>query len=303
MSNAVVVNEFVDALWLERAFSKNTLAAYQSDLKHFATWLTESKTLVTVDAADIMGYLAHRTEQGAHSKTNARILSCLRAFYRYLLREKYCEQDPTVNIASPTIGHAIPNSLSQEEVECLLNAPNTEEPMGLRDKALLEMLYACGLRVTELVSLTLEQINLQQGVVRVVGKGDRERVIPFGEEAALWLQRYLTIARPLFCRGWSPCRPESLCPSAVFLSNRAVAMTRQTFWHRIKHYAREVGIHKPLSPHTLRHAFATHLVNHGADLRVVQMMLGHASISTTQIYTHVANSRLKALHAKHHPRG
>jgi integrase/recombinase XerD len=168
--------------------------------------------------------------------------------------------------------------------------------MGLRDKALLEMLYACGLRVTELVSLTLEQVNLQQGVVRVMGKGDRERIIPFGEEAAVWLQRYLTIARPQFLKA-------DLSSDAIFLSNRAVAITRQAFWHRIKHYAKQVGIHKALSPHTLRHAFATHLVNHGADLRVVQMMLGHASISTTQIYTHVANSRLKALHAKHHPRG
>lgn len=304
-----IVDEFINALWLERAFSKNTLAAYQSDLKHFVAWLSpeglhaespskaHSKTLTIVEAIDITGYLAHRTEQGAHAKTNARILSCLRTFYRYLLREKYCTQDPTVNIASPITGRSIPQVMSEAEVENLLNAPNTEDAMGIRDKALLEMLYACGLRVTELVSLTLEQINLQQGIVRVIGKGNRERIIPFGEEAAFWLQRYLTTARPTLCRDGA------LCPPTVFLSNRALAMTRQTFWHRIKHYARQVGIQKPLSPHTLRHAFATHLVNHGADLRVVQMMLGHASISTTQIYTHVANSRLKALHAKYHPRG
>lgn len=298
-----IVNEFVNALWLERGFSKNTLAAYQADLKHFVAWLakptdskTESKTLVSAEAVDLIGYLVHRTEQGAHPRTNARLLSCFRTFYRYLLREKYCENDPTVNIASPTLGRSIPKDLSEEDVENLLKAPNIADPMGLRDKALLEILYACGLRVTELVSLTLEQINLQQGVVRVIGKGDRERIIPFGEEAAIWLQRYLTSARPELLK-------VELTSDAVFLSNRGVAMTRQTFWHRIKHHARQVGIHKPLSPHTLRHAFATHLVNHGADLRVVQMMLGHASISTTQIYTHVANSRLKALHAKHHPRG
>jgi len=298
LDNVVIVNEFVNALWLERAFSKNTLAAYQSDLKHFIVWLSgqaEPKTLVTVSDIDVIGYLAYRTLQGTHARTNARVLSCLRTFYHYLLREKYCQQDPTVNIASPMIGRSIPKDLSEAEVESLLQAPNTEEPMGLRDKALLELLYACGLRVTELVSLTLEQVNLQQGIVRVMGKNDRERVVPFGEEAAVWLQRYLAVRSALL-------KTDRLC-DAVFLSNRAVAMTRQTFWYRIKHYARQVGIHKPLSPHTLRHAFATHLVNHGADLRVVQMMLGHASISTTQIYTHVANSRLKALHLKHHPRG
>lgn len=294
-----IVNEFVNALWLERGFSKNTLAAYQADLKHFVAWLrehAESKALVSVEAVDLIGYLAYRTEQGAHPRTNARILSCFRTFYHYLLREDYCKQDPTINIASPIVGRSIPKDLSEEDVENLLKAPNIADPMGLRDKALLEMLYACGLRVTELVSLTVEQVNLQQGVVRVIGKGDRERIIPFGEEAAIWLQRYLTSARPALLKA-------DIASDAVFLSNRGVAMTRQTFWHRIKHYARQMGIQKPLSPHTLRHAFATHLVNHGADLRVVQMMLGHASISTTQIYTHVANSRLKALHAKHHPRG
>ncbi len=296
-----IVTEFINALWLERGFSKNTLAAYKTDLKHFAVWLKD-KTLISAETLDLLGYLAHRTEQGTHPRTNARILSCFRTFYQYLLREKHCKADPTLNLASPTLGRSIPKDLSEAEVESLLKAPNTAEPidainpMALRDKALLEVLYACGLRVTELVSLTLAQINLQQGVVRVVGKGDRERIIPFGEEAAFWLQRYLTVARPLLAKA-------DQSSNAVFLSNRAVAMTRQTFWHRIKHYARQVGIHKPLSPHTLRHAFATHLVNHGADLRVVQMMLGHASISTTQIYTHVANSRLKALHAKHHPRG
>jgi integrase/recombinase XerD len=294
-----IVEEFINALWLERGFSQNTLAAYRNDLKHFVSWLAkchDSKLLRAVETTDILAYLTHRTEQGAHARTNARILSCFRTFYHYLLREEYCKQDPTIHIVSPILGRSIPKDLSEEEVDSLLQAPDIQEPMGLRDKALLEILYACGLRVTELVSLTLEQINLQQGVVRVIGKGDRERLIPFGEEAAIWLERYLLTARPLLLKADIPS-------DAVFLSNRAVAMTRQTFWHRIKYYAKRVGIQKPLSPHTLRHAFATHLVNHGADLRVVQMMLGHASISTTQIYTHVANTRLKALHAKHHPRG
>jgi integrase/recombinase XerD len=201
-----------------------------------------------------------------------------------------------LNIASPRLGQALPKDLSEAEVSTLLKAPNIELPMGLRDKALLELLYACGLRVTELVTLQFEQVNLQQGVVRVLGKGECERLVPFGDEAMLWLKRYLTYSRPMLSKSAIP-------DNTFFLSNRGMAMTRQTFWYRIKQYAKQIGIKKTLSPHTLRHAFATHLVNHGADLRVVQMLLGHASISTTQIYTHVANVRLKALHTKHHPRG
>ncbi len=290
------IKAFINALWLERGFSKNTLAAYEQDLKQFVEWLDQRVDLPAVTTEDLRHYLTYRTELGAHQRTNARILSCFRTFYRYLLREKYCEIDPTLSLESPRLGRSIPKDLSEAEVDALLNAPDLRTLMGIRDKALLELLYACGFRVTELVSLKCDQINLQQGVARVFGKGNRERIIPFGEEASHWLQQYLSNARPDLLKG-------TTFTDTLFLSNRGGEMTRQTFWHRIKYYAKHVGIHKPLSPHTLRHAFATHLVNHGADLRVVQMLLGHASISTTQIYTHVANERLKALHAKHHPRG
>lgn len=295
-SNPEIIEEFINALWLERGFSKNTLAAYRSDLKHFTSWLPKEVGLLQAQASDLLGYLAYRTEQGTHPKTNARILSCFRTLYRYLVRQQYYEGDPTLHLDSPRLGRTIPQNLSEEEVFSLLKAPDIQEPMGLRDKALLELLYACGFRVTELVSLKLNQINLQQGVARVMGKGNRERIVPFGEEAAFWLQQYLRQARLQLLK-------DRTTSETLFLSNRGVEMTRQTLWHRIKYYAKRVGITKPLSPHTLRHAFATHLVNHGADLRVVQMLLGHSSISTTQIYTHVANLRLKAIHAKHHPRG
>jgi integrase/recombinase XerD len=292
-----LIPEFINSLWLERGFSRNTLTAYQTDLKLFAEWLIVKKTpLAAVKREDIQSYLSHRVQKGHHPRTNARLLSCLRTFYRYLLREQHCLSDPTLNIESPRLGRSLPKDLSESEVIALLQAPNTAEPRGLRDKALLEILYAGGLRVTELVSLKVDQVSLQQGIVRVTGKGNRERLIPIGEEALDWLQRYLVEARPLLLKKNGPT-------DVLFLSNRTTSMTRQTFWHRIKQYAKLAGIQKPLSPHTLRHAFATHLVNHGADLRVVQMLLGHASISTTQIYTHVANVRLKALHAKHHPRG
>lgn len=295
-TNEAVIEAFINALWLERGFSKNTLAAYQRDLQQFVHWLKKRVDLLAVTTHDVQTYLIHRTEKGAHSRTRARILSCFRTFYRYLIREQYCELDPTAHLENPRLGKTLPQDLSEAEVLALLQAPNVQTPMGLRDKSLLEMLYACGFRVTELVSLKLDQINLQQGVARVLGKGNKERLIPFGEEAAFWLQQYLTIARPQLLKLVSSSE-------TVFVSNRAIQMTRQNFWHRIKQYAKQVGIQKNLSPHTLRHAFATHLINHGADLRVVQMLLGHASISTTQIYTHVANVRLKAMHAAHHPRG
>ncbi len=292
-----VINNFIDSLWLEQGLSRNTLSAYRTDLKQFNQWATQNeKSVFTLQPNDIVDYLTHRSGLGSHPRTNARILSCLRTFYRYLSREKLCENNPTLNLASPRLGRSIPKDLSEAEVSALLNAPNIQESGGLRDKALLEVLYACGLRVSELVGLQLEQINLRQGVLRVFGKGERERVIPFGDEAADWLQRYLALARPALAK-------KQVVSEAVFLTNRGAAMTRQGFWHRVRYYAKQLGITKALSPHTLRHAFATHLVNHGADLRVVQMLLGHASISTTQIYTHVANARLKAVHAKHHPRG
>lgn len=292
-----LIQGFINALWLERGFSQNTLSAYQTDLKRFAKWLMQRKTsFLEAQRLDVLDYLTFCVESGNHPRTNARLLSCLRTFYRYLLREQRCKVDPTLNIDSPRVGRSLPKYLSEEEVFALLRAPNLQEPRGLRDKALLEILYACGLRVTELISLKLDQISLQQGVVRVSGKGDKERLVPMGEEALDWVQRYMAQGRPLLLKN-------NGSTDTVFLSNRGSEMTRQTFWHRIKQYAKVAEIDKPLSPHTLRHAFATHLVNHGADLRVVQMLLGHASISTTQIYTHVANIRLKTLHSKHHPRG
>lgn len=292
-----LIDGFINTLWLERGFSRNTLAAYSADLKHFSHWLEERQTsLQTAQSSDISDYLAHCCQMGKNPRTNARLLSCLRSFYRYLLREQHCTLDPTLVIESPRLGRSLPKDISEEEVFALLKAPNVEDPKGLRDKAMLEMLYACGLRVTELISLRLEQVSIPQGVIRIQGKGDKERIVPLGEEAIDWQDQYLRHSRPMLVKKHAPTE-------TLFLSNRGVEMTRQTFWHRIKQYAKISGIEKSLSPHTLRHAFATHLVNHGADLRVVQMLLGHASISTTQIYTHVATIRLKALHAKHHPRG
>lgn len=292
-----LIEGFINTLWLERGFSRNTLNAYQTDLKHFSSWLANRQCpLENAKHIDITEYLSYCCQIGKHPRTNARLLSCLRSFYRYLLREEHCMLDPTLTIESPRLGRSLPKDLSETEVFKLLQAPNVEEPKGLRDKAMLEMLYACGLRVTELVSIKLEQMSIQQGVIRILGKGNKERLVPLGEEAIDWQDRYLRHSRPLLLKNNGPTE-------ALFLSNRGTEMTRQTFWHCIKQYAKISGIEKSLSPHTLRHAFATHLVNHGADLRVVQMLLGHASISTTQIYTHVANIRLKALHAKHHPRG
>lgn len=231
-----------------------------------------------------------------HPRSAARLLSCLRSFYKYLLREKFCLLDPTLDIVSPKIGQSLPKHLSEEEVNALLSAPEVETTQGLRDKALLELLYATGLRVTELVTLQIEQVNLRQGIVRVLGKGNRERLVPLGEEAMDWLTKYMTSARPCFLKD------ESIS-SFLFLTNQRKPLTRQAFWYRVKYYAQKIGIDKTLSPHTLRHAFATHLVNRGADLRMVQLLLGHASLSTTQIYSHVANIRLHYLHQKHHPRG
>jgi integrase/recombinase XerD len=219
----------------------------------------------------------------------------LRGFYRFLLREGLITQDPTLQVELPQLGRPLPKSLSEADVEALLAAPEVTEPLGLRDRAMLEVLYACGLRVTELISLTLEQVNLRQGVLRVFGKGSKERLVPLGEEAMHWIERYVREGRGFLLAG----KPSDV----LFPSLRGEQMTRQTFWHRIKHHARVAGITKSLSPHTLRHAFATHLLNHGADLRVVQMLLGHSDLSTTQIYTHVARARLQELHAKHHPRG
>jgi integrase/recombinase XerD len=294
--NQQLINEFLDSLWLEKGLSKHSRESYGRDLQQFSDWLeSESKTLLAVESSDVQIYLAKRLKQKISSRSTARFLSCLRGFYRYCLRENLLNQNPVALIDNPKLPAALPKTLSEADVENLLAAPDTEDPIGLRDKTMLELLYACGLRVTELVELTVPQINLRQNVIRVMGKGSKERLIPMGDEAAVWLDRYLRESRPILLNH----QPNDI----LFPSNRAQVMTRQTFWHRIKHWAAVAAIQKPLSPHTLRHAFATHLLNHGADLRVVQLLLGHSDLSTTQIYTHVARARMKEQHAAHHPRG
>lgn len=291
-----LIEQFVDALWLEKGLSDNTLASYRSDLSHFARWLDgEGHSLVAVDGVTLQHYLAHRLALGFKASSTARMLSVLRRFFQYLHREQLRIDDPSILIAGPKLAKRLPKDLSEQQVLNLLEAPEVEDPLELRDKAMLELLYATGLRVSELVSLSMESISLRQGLVRVTGKGNKERLVPMGEEALHWLERYLKEARA-FLLGEQPS-------DVVFPSRRARQMTRQTFWHRIKIYAQRAGINNDLSPHTLRHAFATHLLNHGADLRVVQMLLGHSDLSTTQIYTHVATHRLNALHQEHHPRG
>ena len=262
----------------------------------FNGWLQERDVALINTGRDmILDHLAWRLDQGYKPRSTARFLSGARGFYRYLLREKLIGVDPTLQVEMPQLGRPLPKSLSEADVEALLAAPDMSEAIGQRDRAMLEVLYACGLRVTELISLTLEQVNVRQGVLRVMGKGSKERLVPMGEEAIVQVERYMRDARHELLGG----RPSDI----LFPSLRGEQMTRQTFWHRIKHQAKVAGIDKSLSPHTLRHAFATHLLNHGADLRVVQMLLGHSDLSTTQIYTHVARARLQDLHARHHPRG
>lgn len=288
-----VIERFLDALWLEAGLSRNTLSAYRSDLEGFAAWLKASPAQAV--RAQLLAYLAECERNGARPRTTARLLSSLRRFYRHLLRENLIAEDPTAQLESPKLGRPLPKSLTEEQVETLLDAPASDAPLGLRDRAMLETLYATGLRVSELVGLTLPQVNLQAGVVKVIGKGNKERLVPLGEQAIEWLQRFLAEVRSGLLHGHTS--------DALFPTARGRPMTRQAFWKNIKRYARLAGIESNLSPHTLRHAFATHLLNHGADLRVVQMLLGHADLSTTQIYTQVARERLKQLHAQHHPRG
>ncbi len=291
-----LIERFSDALWLERGLSENTLTAYRSDLQSLSAWLRgQDSGLLMAARHDLLGYLQHRVEAGAKPRSSARLLSSMRRFYRYLLRESQITEDPSARIDAPKLGRPLPKTLTEEEVERLLAAPDTSTPMGLRDRAMLELLYASGLRVSELVNLILLQVNFQQGLVKVMGKGSKERLVPLGDEALHWLQRFMREGRGLLL---GEKRSEALFPS-----KRGAAMSRQAFWQLIKRYAMQGGISKPLSPHTLRHAFATHLLNHGADLRVVQLLLGHSSLSTTQIYTFVAQERLKGLHAIHHPRG
>ena len=294
--NATSIERFLDAVWLESGLSDNTLAAYRVDLERFGIWLdSDAQTLLGAQRSQLLSYLADRVRDGAKPRSTARLLSSLRRFYRYWLREGKISLDPTADVASPTLGRGLPKSLSEQDVERLLSAPDTNTLLGLRDRAMLETLYATGLRVTELVKLGVTQIDLNAGIVRVTGKGQRERLVPLGEEALTWIEEYLRIARPDLLKG-------RVCDS-VFVTARGKAMTRQAFWHLIKRHATRGAIDIVLSPHTLRHAFATHLLNHGADLRVVQMLLGHSDLSTTQIYTHVARERLRTLHEQHHPRG
>jgi len=292
-----VIENYLDVIWMERGLSINTLTSYRRDLCMFSAWLpAENKDLLAADSISVQAYLSHRiVKLKSSARSTARMLSSLRGFYAWLVREERLSVDPCAQVENPKLGRPLPKSLSEQEVERLLAAPDLESAIGLRDRAMLELLYACGLRVTELVGLTSVQLNLRQGVVRVMGKGSKERLVPLGLEACDWLQRYLHEARTSLLGG-------KVC-DAVFPSGRGQVMTRQTFWHRIKHWATVAGIEKSLSPHTLRHAFATHLINHGADLRVVQLLLGHSDLSTTQIYTHVASARMQALHAEHHPRG
>ena len=292
-----VIAAFIDALWMERGLADNTLAAYASDLQGFARWLSAQRgaALLEANRADVMAYLAARVAQGSSRRSSARLLSSLRRFYHYQLRQGGVSVDPTARVEAPRADRPLPESLTEAEVERLLDTPDAERPIGRRDRCMLEVLYATGLRVSELVGLRLDQVNRQQGVVRVTGKGGKERLVPLGETALDALGDYLEEVRPQLSR-----RPAD---RAVFITRRGVGMTRQAFWYRIREYARVAAIHKPLSPHTLRHSFATHLLNHGADLRVVQLLLGHTDLSTTQVYTHVARARLQALHAEHHPRG
>ncbi len=291
-----VIDSFIDSLWAEHGLSRNTLDAYRGDLQAVSRWLKQQGIpLVEAQREHLLAYLADAVQEGRKPRTTARQLSALRRFFRHRLREGTSDRDPTAQIEAPRIGRPLPKTLSEDEVERLLRAPDTSRPAGLRDRAMLELLYATGLRVSELVGLRLGQVRLDQGVVKVTGKGNKERLVPMGEEAVDSVQRYLREARAELLR-----RATS---DALFPGNRGTAMTRQAFWHNIKRYARAADIRLSISPHTLRHAFATHLVNHGADLRTVQMLLGHSDLSTTQIYTQVARERLRRLHAEHHPRG
>ena len=296
-ANAELIRVFQDALWIEEGLSENTQKAYVSDLTLYALWLVKSrqKLLLDCDAGDIEGYLAARFKENASQRTSARFLSSLRKFCAYWIRQGRLELDPSAGIESPNLGKPLPRTLTEREVEALLAAPETTHPIGIRDRAMLEVLYATGLRVTELVTLRLAQFNLRQGAVRVVGKGSKDRLVPIGEEAESWLETYLRDSRPQILG--------TRQSDDLFVTERGAAMTRQAFWQLIKRYALKSGIRNALSPHTLRHAFATHLLNHGADLRVVQLLLGHSDLSSTQIYTHIAQERLKELHARCHPRG
>jgi integrase/recombinase XerD len=295
--HAEIIATFLDRLWLKQGISPHTSSAYATDLKKFLQFLLDHRgddaDLLTVGTSDIEEYLLWRRQQGLSPRSTARTVSALKKFYTYAVQERLCRADPTARLRQPKQPQGLPHSLAENEVEALLNAPDDTDPVQLRDRAMLEVLYATGLRVTELTQLTFSQVSLQQELVRVIGKGNKERLVPLGEAALEWLQRYTDEARTQLSKEPS---------DYVFITRRGGPLTRQAFWHRIKYYAQCADIRSHLSPHTLRHAFATHLLNHGADLRVLQMLLGHSDLSTTQIYTHVARERLQQLHATHHPR-
>ena len=297
MKNLALIDLFLNEYWIEKGLSENTVQSYRLDLTALCDWLDKNDlSLETLDAVDLQGFLGERLEKGYKATSTARMLSAMRKLFQYLYREKYRVDDPSAVLSSPKLPSRLPKYLTEQQVSDLLNTPDVDVPLELRDKGMLELLYATGLRVTELVSLTIENMSVQQGVVRVIGKGNKERIVPMGEEAAYWVRQFMLYGRPVLLNGQSS--------DVVFPSQRAQQMTRQTFWHRVKHYAILADIDaNALSPHVLRHAFATHLVNYGADLRVVQMLLGHTDLSTTQIYTHVAKERLKRLHERFHPRG
>ncbi|WP_446831947.1 site-specific tyrosine recombinase XerD [Candidatus Foliamicus sp.] len=295
MANSALIDQFMDAVWLERGLSRNTLSAYGSDLGLLEKWLSKrGKRLDQARRTDLLDFVSERAAGGIHARTISRHLSAARRFYGYLLREGLIDQDPSARIPSPRLGRPLPHSLAESEVEALLDAPSLDDPLGARDRCMMEVLYATGLRVSELISLNLTQINLSNGVLRVRGKGAKERLVPLGEEAAHWVRDYLSGARAEILGARNS--------EALFPTRRGKPMTRQAFWQRLRKYGAVAGIREPLSPHRLRHAFATHLLDHGADLRAVQMLLGHSSLSTTQIYTQVARKRLRDLHRRHHPR-
>jgi integrase/recombinase XerD len=297
-ANAKLLDRFSDGLWLSDGLARNTLESYRRDVAQFAAWLqqAEERALLEARDADLQRHLAWQvSEKRARPRTTGRLVSALRRFYQFAMREGLRADDPSAALESPKLPRSLPKSLSEAQVEALLTAPDEATAQGLRDRAMLETLYASGLRVSELVGLKVQQVSLDMGVVRVLGKGAKERLTPLGEEAVAWVDRYQREARPVLLAGRKS--------DALFVTARGGPMTRQAFWALVKRHAAAAGIRTSISPHTLRHAFATHLINHGADLRVVQMLLGHADISTTQIYTHVARERLKALHRRHHPRG
>jgi len=292
-----VIDQFIDSLWAQKGLAELTLSAYQQDLTQFSRWLApRNRTLAAAQQTDIQQFLGERFERGSSARSNARLLSTLKQFYRHLVTLGERQDNPTALVSAPRIHRSLPQAMNERDVEKLLQAPDLESDFGLRDRCMLELMYSSGLRVSELVGLQLNQVNTRLGLVRLVGKGSKERVVPVGEEALHWLKRYLQQARPAL-------QASSAVNDALFLSSRSTAITRQAFWQNIKKHLLTAGVKTVFSPHSLRHAFATHLLNHGADLRTVQMLLGHSSLSTTQIYTHIAQTRLQSIHAQHHPRG